>query len=496
MELTPRQNKTAYRLHRRNGGAVWWRVGTGKTRITFKWFALVAKDCKVLPRFIVVCRREAFADWEDEMKRCELPWRTWTVECEDDLYDIKTTKPVVYLISHGMLDKLSHAIAESGSMIQAICYDEGFLYKNSQTKHCKAANRISKGVGRAAILSGSVMTARNLEDVFGQLYAINRHAVLARTLTDFRSQYMFKFQIAPNRESQAAKWVAARGAVELVSTRIVPVSSIYFPTNNQRRAVSIVRSIEPTRDQLAAFDSLRNFFEIELKGRVVEFKNTPSIIIKCQQVSDGFVHLENTTTRISSAKMDYLLSAVSELLLCGEKVVIWCAFQHSVNLILQSLQKKMPSVKAYGMHGGKPFDIAGWYRNGQVAVATVGSGSSVNHFRHCAYALYFSHSFKWLDMQQSMGRTDRHDSKHQTCFYYYLQTKQSLDSLVYQRVFSSKKKEEEFITKSVNAWLKKLPLESTMTSKVMSLPLRNGAQPMLRRSTQSLTRSFQPSRLR
>lgn len=459
MELKPHQIKASRRLFKRQGGVVWGRVGSGKTRICYKHFAMVAKqveqkfDGKVLPRFLVVCRREGFYDWTEERTKCGLPFRVREVETEDDIYGIKTTKAVVYVVSHGKLARLLPHFLECSSSIFAVCFDEGFLYKNPTTKHCIAANRISAAIGCASILSGSIMTARDLTDVYGQLYAINKHERLARTLTEFRSRFLFKFQIHPNGESKAARFVAARGAGRKVTDRIADIATYYFPSHSARKVVHTVRRIAASREQTRAFGELRNFYDLEYKGHYLELKNKPSVIIKCQQISDGWVKMGDSRLSVSSTKMEYLLAQVAELVSCAEKVVVWCAFQYTVTRILQSLQKHMPSVKAYGMSGGHKFDLAGWLRNGQVAVATVGSGSTFNHFRGCAYAIYYSLDVRWLHLQQSRGRSDRDDSPHKTCYYYYLQTEGSLDHLVYQIATGSGREEQRLIEQGVTAWL-------------------------------------------
>lgn len=454
MELSPKQLKTATRLYRKGGGAIWWRVGTGKTRVAYAWFAMIAKHCEILPRFIVVCRREAFTDWTNELKKMDLPWRTWVVDKELDIYDVRTTRPLVFLVSHGMLAKLLDSFLDYSAMVRGIAFDEGFLYKNPQTKHCKAANRLSEAIGKAIVLSGSVMTARDLTDIYGQLYCINRHQSVARTLTEFRSRFLYRFQINPNASSQAVAWRAAKGAGERITRLIKPLSSFYFPTNDQRKVVTDIKGIGATPDQLRAFRELKEFYELSLKGRTIELKNAPSVIIKCQQISDGFVNLDGRHIAFTSAKMEWLISKVMELIAYGERVIVWCAFRYTVQMILQRLQKL--KVKAYGMTGGNPFDMQGWHRNGQVAICTVGSGSSVNHFKDVAYAIYYSHSFRWLDMQQSRGRTNRADSTHLTCFYYHLHTIGSLDSFVYKTVLSSQNSESEIIQHAVNSWLHSL----------------------------------------
>lgn len=443
MQLTKRQIKAAKKLSRNGGrgGCVWWRVGQGKTRIAYKWFATIAKPRSI---FVVICRREAFADWQEEATKCGLPWTV--VNFETDLHMSGNIK--VWLISHGMLSSLVAKILEYEYLIEAIAFDEGFLYKNCRSLHCKAAHILSKRIGKAAILSGSVMTARNIEDIFGQLYAVNQHDLVASTLTKFRSRYMTKFQIGAN--PQAIRWTGRKGAIELVSERCRKVVSINFPSDAARKIIEDVHRIDATPQQQDYIRRLKEEYYLKLKGKELELRNAPSLIIKCQQISDGWVKMnDGLEIEVPSAKLQYLISKVCELLQCGERVVIWCAFKSSVAKVLQSLQRL--KLKCYGLVGGKAFDIAGWKRDGQVAVCTEASGSSINHFKDCPYAIYYSMDFAWLHLQQSQGRTNRFDSKHPTCYYYFLQTRGTLDSFVLNTARTSGEKEIE-LTK-LNSWL-------------------------------------------
>jgi hypothetical protein len=108
------------------------------------------------------------------------------------------------------------------------------------------------------------------------------------------------------------------------------------------------------------------------------------------------------------------------------------------------------------MLGGQDFDLERW-RSGSVSVclATEASGSSVNHFDQTAYAIYFSANYKWLDMQQSRGRTDRKSSRHSDVFYKYLQVEGSMDSHVYRSALASGEREARLIMQSgLKDWLK------------------------------------------
>lgn len=447
MLLTKRQKKSAAKLYRNQGGCTWWRVGQGKTRIAYKWFAMIAKVKSI---FVVVCRREAFSDWVDEARKCKLPWTV--VDYEKDLCKSANTK--VWLVSHGMLSSLLSSLLEYEYQIEAIVFDEGFLYKNAGTLHCKAAHQLSEAIGKAAILSGSVMTSKNLEDVFGQRYAVNREHVIARTLTDFRSKYMARFQIGDN--PQAICFTGKRGAMQIIARKIRCDTSTYFPSDTARRIIEDIHPIEPTPQQTDLIQRLKEEYFISLKGKDLELRNAPSVIVKCQQISDGWIKMhDDSIINIPSGKLAYLVSKVAELVSCGERVVIWCAFKHSVELILQSLQRL--KLNAYGLVGGRPFDVVGWKRNGQVAVCTEASGSSINHFSNCAYAIYYSMDYSWRNLVQSRGRTNRFDSTHTSCFYYYFHLRGSLDRFVYRTALSSGSKEKELIdlASGVKSWLAK-----------------------------------------
>lgn len=452
--LSPRQKKAANMLFSEDGGIIWWRVGAGKTRIAYDWFATVAKTTPLQnPIFIVVCRRKAFEDWRDEaVFKMKLPWTV----CDYETYIWpKRTRPTVLLVSHGMLHKIVSDLMEQSVVLEAVVFDEGFLYKNCQSKHCRSARKLAESCGNAAIMSGSIMTARNIEDMYGQAYAINRHQALGKHLTEFRSRYQFKLQITTHPLRLPTKH-----AKEQILKKLSPFTDSYFPANT-REVRNIEAEVEPTTRQLAYIKALKEEYYLKIKEQgSLEIKNKPSLIIKCQQISDGFLKLpgspsapEGVVVKFASAKYEWLLDKLMELLTCGESVVVWCAFQQTVETLLQRLQNDLPKTSTciFPMVGGKPFDTVGWRKRGRVAICTVDSGTSVNHFEQCAYGIYYSMSFRWLSLQQSQGRTDRKASRHSICFYYYIYTKGSLDRFVHSKALSSGEEEQQLI--ELESWL-------------------------------------------
>lgn len=446
--LDAAQAKGLSKLKRHKGGAIFHRVGTGKTRIALAWFATIAKKLLICnPIFVVITRRKAFDDWFDEARTVGIDW----IICNYETYAWKPTqKPRILLLSHGMVATLAKELEEMGGGIHAVAIDEGFLFKTPSSQHCKCAHRISEIVGRAAVLSGSIMTARSLEDVFGQMYAINKHQSLGRTLTDFRSRFMTALKIG---NGNVQKFVNSADSYVQVSHLIAPHTSIYFPPSDKIYR-DIVRQIEPSPMQLDYIEKLKGEYWIQTEKGELDIKSAPALITKCQQISDGFLQLpKGIVQNVDSAKLGYLVEQVMELIACGEQVVVWCAFRESVFRVLQQLQKH--KLHAYPFMGGMEFDLVGWKRNGQVAVATVDSGSSVNHFAQCAYAIYYSLNWKWLSLQQSKGRTDRKSSQHRTCYYYFLQLKGSLDSYVHRIAHTSGREEAKLMNQiELRQWAK------------------------------------------
>lgn len=434
MMLLDKSQRHAVRvLKENNGGAVLHKAGEGKTRIGLQWLQTLTTKIKGVfkPRFLCVCRRINFDDWRDEARKLGLDWTV--VDYETDLGVSKKTK--LYLLSHGMIKLLG----ERDIQFDAVIFDEGWLYKNPQTEHCKIANKISQNLP-AAILSGSVMTAKNLEDIFGLMKAINRHHVLAPTLTEFRTRFMFKYKIMLRTGREIEIWEANRIALDRVTKLISPFTSIYFPRGRVQPKETTI-NIPPSPLQKELFDSLRKECFACLKGSEVEIKYAPTLAIKCQQISDGYLKFDNHARRVHSEKLVRTLALIIKLTSEGHRVVVWCAFRRSVTIILQQLQKLR--IRAYELVGSKRFNSDGWKQDGQVAVATADSGSSFNLFGQVQYAIYYSMSAKWLSLQQSRARTARKNSRHSICYYYYMETDGSMDAHVRALASSSGRKEQE-----------------------------------------------------
>lgn len=441
MNLSTRQQLAAARLIESRGGLLWWKVGEGKTRIALQWFAMLQhKQSWALPSIcLVVCRRKAFYDWTQEIKHCLPDWPVYEDSCP---VRPMGKLPCFLLVSEGKLAALQLQLKENWN-IRCVVFDEGWLYSNHKSARSKAAETVS--AGRFALsLSGTIMKARDTMEIYSQATVVRRQKLLATSPTAFRTKYQIcsmgmGFPVFSPRA----------GAYKSIMSALSNDSDLHFPDNAHRLIHHQHHDIESTPQQAAMFKELRELYSIEAAD--LEFDHALQVINKTRQIANGWIsNSSGDYISVASNKVKKLEEELDSLLSANERVVVWCAFRHDVKMLSTVLP--FPSVQ---MLGGQDFDHERW-NSGKVNVcyATEASGSSVNHFAQCAYAIYFSMDYKWISLQQSRGRTDRKSSAHNNCFYKYLHVIGSLDKAICNAANQSGREEKMVIeTAMAKQWL-------------------------------------------
>lgn len=432
------------------GGIVWWKVGEGKTRIGLYIFARLQNIYKwSLPSVcLIVCRRRAFYDWKAEI-RILFPSAS-VYEDSVPVYP-PSNQPVFLLLSQAMVYKQYEELHENPAIRFAI-FDELWLYANNKALRSKSVTRLSLG-WKSVGLSGTVMKARNLDEVYCQAMVVQKHRYIAQNLTQFRSLSQTSLKIEKKDGTFFPKHTPKPGAYKAIMQSLSSVADVHFP-KGKRIITEQYHTIPATKQQLQHFEDLREYYEVTLpSGNTIEYNHAVVIGIKAQQIANGWLKtLEGKIISIPSNKPEKLEDEISDILASGERAIVWCAFRYDVEMLADRL--KFASLQ---MLGGEDFDIDRWqFGDIKLCLATEASGSSVNYFSQTPYAIYYSASYKWLDMQQSRGRSDRKSSRHSECFYKYLQVEESLDAHVYRVALASGNLEARLIHQAgVSDWLKK-----------------------------------------
>jgi hypothetical protein len=405
-QLTEEQFKAAWKgANKDDKGIIWWRIGEGKTRIAIAWMLMQTNN----PKPLIVCAPGAIRQWLDEIELLG--------------FNIKPR-----FVSSGILSRSGTLLFDS--RVNCIVIDELWMYKNPSSKRSKTVRQLTNRKPSIG-LSGSLMTAGNLEDLYGQAKAMNLDKKLAISLTDFRTQFMIE------TESWAGfiKRYPQRHAVEQIQRRLIDNVSVYFP-KERREIRDIPVNVDPTPEQLAIKRELVRNWQYE----EIEVKGAAALLIKLQQVSDGWVRdSEGDFISVSTSKLIKLKELCSELFDAGEKqLLIWTGFRKTAKELSNALDYKTTVLAGDGK-----FDVFGW-REGKVkiTIATVGSGASLNDFANVRYSIFYSTSFSNLNLQQARGRTNRKSSLHNCAYYYFLSTNKFPDKDIYQGIEDNRSKEE------------------------------------------------------
>jgi hypothetical protein len=326
--------------------------------------------------------------------------------------------------------------------------DEGYLYKNPQSARHKAVRKWAELNHSTILISGSVMTAKNIIDIYGQVAATGRASELGRTLTKFRETYMTGIT------GGWTSWYPKPGAYRAMMQRVEPFTYVHMPDVRSRKHVVRLLKVPLSPMQASMIAELKSTAAIEGK---FELTNMANIVQKAQQISCGWLKHEGGIDEFDSPKVDRTYALVQEILASepDAKVVVWCAHRHDID----RLMLHMPSVAGCNvatMQGGEEFDVELWkHPNTRVCIATEASGSSVNHFAQVPYGIYFSQNFKWLDLQQSQGRHTRRNSLHEKAHFFFLHSEKTLDAQVHYTVKSAHSSEESVVQQlGIIQWLK------------------------------------------
>ncbi|HXB10646.1 MAG TPA: hypothetical protein VNZ45_01565 [Bacteroidia bacterium] len=419
--LSRRQEEAAEKAaNEERKGIIWWKVGEGKTRIALAWMQLTGRTHP-----LIVCAPGAFRQWRDEIRLLELG---------------EVIKPV--FVSYGKLSWREGNGAPTGYLsnvldkTNCIVIDELWMYKNVNSKRSRLVTQLTsrkQSIG----LSGSLMTSGNLEDVYGQAKAMNLEKKLAPNLSSFREQFTID---TTNYGGFIQRW-ARKGAMEVIQKRLANNVDIYFP--KERRQIRDIKvNVDPSTEQDKLRKELLRTYAYESKGFQLEVNSAASLLVKLQQVSDGF--LKDTAGNYlycKSAKLQRFQELCSELLDAGERILVWVGFRKTAEILSKAL-----SCKTTVLSGDGKFDVLGWRdQKIKVTIATVGSGSSLNDFADVRYAIFYSTTFSSISMQQAKGRTVRKSSLHKCAYYYFLQTVKFPDAQIYQMIEDNRSREELLI---------------------------------------------------
>lgn len=438
----------------------WWRVGLGKTRLSLCLLALLAERHNKFPFVGLVVARPAFEyDLRSELAQIGFDCQLST---EKNGWRLSVTKPTIFFCSFASLQKVKNEMQICKPYVKLIIADELYLYANPRTARSRSLQQLCYG-HEAIGLSGSILSRGDNFSVWGQICALGFESKVARGATRFRSEFQTSMRKDFGR-GPCLLFQNKPGWQTKLFGRIAEHIDVQFP-KTLNRTIEKITTVPLTNVQQSLIKDLVDNFYMEVEGYQWDLTYIFQTLSKIRGVLNGWVALNKGVLHpIPSYKVSTLVDQLVELHECKEQVIVWCAFRNDVKF----LQNQVPFATLQ-MVGGSEFDVDAWKnRRAMVTFATLGSGSSVNHFAQTPYAKFFSLNYRPLDLQQAKGRTDRRSTNSENVFYEYFQCDKSLDQEIFRHIQNIEATENNFI-KSAQLWLTKQHGHSgpvTTTSKI------------------------------
>lgn len=429
---------------------MWWKVGTGKTRVALQTAMNVLGPQPIddpTPRVIVVVtRRKLFRTWRMEIATLQLDvvvLENHWFEIVDATWERMQRLPTILLISAAAV---TEAATWLKNWVRFTILDEGYMFKNPDSARSVAVRQITRS-GDALSVGGNLITARNIMDVWGQCLSIGRAGMVGGSKSGFRARYMVSSTLRGYLEV-----LPKPKAKEMIFRDLGDCYDVHFPPERDRKIHERIVKVESTPEQEEMWASLKD--EYWVPGEYIEVNEALDLSIKLQTIANGWVkRTDDSIVEVPSNKLATLQEMLEAVWEEEERAVIWCAFREDVHMLDRYF--KFKGIKACLMMGGKPFDHERWERpETRLAIATEDTGIGFNDFANVKYAFYFSQNCRWLSLEQSMGRHNRHSTRHPDIFYTFLQVDGSIDESVHQIARSSQRIDQQAIaTAKILQWL-------------------------------------------
>lgn len=216
-----------------------------------------------------------------------------------------------------------------------IVLDESSSFKNRASKRFKAIKNISLSARRILLLSGTP-SPNGIEDLWSQMYLLDRGVRLGRTITEFRNRYMVKasniFNIYKPR----------KGADLLVYEKIKDIT-VSLKNNELKLPMKIEKSIDITLPDKVKkeYNNLEKDYFLELEGKEITAMNAAVVMNKLIQVASGAIYTGNEREYISlhSEKIEALRKILENT---GENVMVFYNYEHEKTRIFKALSDFNP----------------------------------------------------------------------------------------------------------------------------------------------------------
>jgi hypothetical protein len=325
--------------------------------------------------------------------------------------------------------------------------DESTRVKNFRLRQggvrARALGQVAHKLVREVIELTGTPSPNGLIDLWGQMWFLDEGVRLGRTFSSFQERYFSWRSAAQAHAKDKSRLVQTpvEHAQDLIHEKLADICLTLDPRDYFDMREPIVNVVEvalPPAAQ-AKYRELEKelFFRLET-GEDVEVFNAAALTIKCLQLANGAVYLEDGVTwrSVHDEKLDALESIVEEL----SGAPLLCAYHFKSDLA--RLKQRFPDALVLADDGDMARAKAG---EGRLWLGhPAGMGHGVDGLQeHCCDVAFFGH---WWDLEQHDQMVERvgpmrqlQAGKDRAVTVHYIVARRTVDQLVMARRHSKRK---------------------------------------------------------
>ncbi len=331
-------------------------MGTGKTASAID-VASYRIDRKDAEKALVVSPTTVLYNWQNEIKK-------FSDKKAEVLYGPITQRKELlfnttndfYIINYEALRLLENDLIEK--TFDVIIFDESTRIKTPTAKMTKSALRIVTAIQYRLLLSGQPIANTPL-DLYSQYLIMDGGETFGNNYFRFRNKYFLRRLIG----GRFPKWEIRKNAFPIITKHMYKSAVRYLiedcvdlPNKTYQK-----HFIEMGDEQATLYNSIKKkvisdiskeITASEQKNKTIKAQVIIAKMMKLAQICSGFIYDENKKPIIlkTNPKLKILLDILNDLIL-DRKVVVWCKFKASIDIIAKALKKaKISHLTYFGEH--------------------------------------------------------------------------------------------------------------------------------------------------
>ncbi len=443
-ELWAHQKEAIIKGKRLKSMALFFDVGTGKTRTILEILRDHYNDNKKILPTLIICPVAVMFNWKNEFKKfTKIPESkifvlTGSVEERKQVYKV-APKDSIFIInydsfSHGFVDIcLSHPP-------EVLVLDESHRCKDSTAKRTKNIIKLSDAMSTDSykyILTGTPVLNSQL-DLFTQFRILDGGKLFGKNYFAFRATYFQDKNAFMPKQKHFPNWSPKVGADDKLKNLIAPIVCL-AKKDECLDLPPMVRTeieVEMSKEQARAYESMKKDFIAFLdNGGVSVAQLAITKAIRMQQIVSGFIKTEEG--EIHHFKENPRAKALYDLLediTPKEKVIVWGMFHEDYDTIKGVCNKlSLPYSEVTGLVKDKQIQLDAFEKDPKVRVmisSPAAGGTGVNMIQ-ASCMIYYSRSYSLEHDLQSEARNYRGGSEiHSKITRIDLVAKNSIDSII------------------------------------------------------------------